>query len=127
MAAFTERLEDQGCSGISVTVDIYIVSHRERSMHNGLVRSWCQAGGVPRDASGKAIYKPDDVLWAAGDPPSPRPFPTPTWDTLRQLREVSKIPVVVKGVLTSEDTAQAVKYGLSGVIVRTTERGSSIR
>jgi len=96
MSAFTEKLEDQGCSGISVTVDIYVVSHRERSMHNGLVRSWCQGNGVPRDASGNPVYKPDDVLWTAGDPPVARPFPTPTWDTLRQLREVSKLPVVVK-------------------------------
>ena len=117
MSAFTEKLEDQGCSGISVTVDIYVVSHRERSMHNGLVRSWCQANGVLRDASGKLVYKPNDVLWTAGDPPSARPFPTPTWDTLRQLREVSKLPVVVQGVLTSEDTELAVKHGLSGVIV----------
>jgi 4-hydroxymandelate oxidase len=117
MATFAEKLEDQGCSGISVTVDIYVVSHRERSMHNGLVRNWCQVNGVPRDASGKVIYKPDDVLWTAGDPPSPRPFPTPTWDTLQRLREVSKIPVVIKGVLTSEDTERAVKYGMSGVIV----------
>jgi len=117
MAAFVEKLEDQGCSGISVTVDIYVVSHRERSIHNGLVRRWCQANGVPRDAGGNLIYKPDDVLWTAGDPPSPRPFPTPTWDTLRQLRDSSKIPVMVKGVLTSEDTEQAVKHGLSGVIV----------
>src|SRR2546430_2594159 len=70
-----------------------------------------------RDASGTPVYKPDDVLWTAGDPPSPRPFPTSTWDTLQQLREVSKIPVVVKGVLTSEDTEMAVKHGLSGVIV----------
>src|SRR5205807_8572565 len=71
----------------------------------------------PRDAVGKLVYEPDDIRWAAGDPPSPRSFPTPTWDTLQQLREVSKIPVVVKGVLTSEDTAQAVKHGMSGVIV----------
>jgi 4-hydroxymandelate oxidase len=117
MTTFAEKLEDQGCSGISVTVDIYVVSHRERSMHNGLVRQWCQANGVPRDAGGKLVYKPDDVLWTAGDPPSPRPFPTPTWDTLQRLREVSKIPVVIKGVLTSEDTDRAVKHGMSGVIV----------
>jgi isopentenyl diphosphate isomerase/L-lactate dehydrogenase-like FMN-dependent dehydrogenase len=117
MAEFAEKLEDQGCSGISVTVDIYVVSHRERSMHNGLVRSWCQGNGVPRDASGNVIYKPTDVLWTSGDPPVPRPFPTPTWDTLQRLREASKIPVVVKGVLTSEDTERAVKSGLSGVIV----------
>lgn len=117
MADFASRLEDQGCSAISVTVDIYVVSHRERSMHNGLVRSWCQMRGIPRNDKGQLIYKPDDVLWTAGDVPQPRPFPTPTWETLQQMREVSKIPVVVKGVMTAEDTELAVKHGLSGVIV----------
>src|SRR6185295_19202985 len=34
MTATTEKLQDQGCAGISVTVDIYHVSHRERSIHN---------------------------------------------------------------------------------------------
>jgi 4-hydroxymandelate oxidase len=33
------------------------------------------------------------------------------------LREVSKIPVVVKCIMTAEDTERAVKCGLSGVIV----------
>jgi isopentenyl diphosphate isomerase/L-lactate dehydrogenase-like FMN-dependent dehydrogenase len=117
MAEFASRLEDEGCSAISVTVDIYVVSHRERSMHNGLVRSWCQMRGVPRNDKGELVYHPDDVLWTAGDVPRPRPFPTPTWETLQQLREVSKIPVVVKGVMTAEDTERAVKHGLSGVIV----------
>src|ERR1700722_12225143 len=117
MTEFANRLEDQGCSAISVTVDIYVVSHRERSMHNGLVRSWCQMRGVPRNEKGELVYHPDDVLWTAGDIPQSRPFPTPTWETLQQLREVSKIPVVVKGVMTAEDTERAVKHGLSGVIV----------
>jgi isopentenyl diphosphate isomerase/L-lactate dehydrogenase-like FMN-dependent dehydrogenase len=133
MATFAEKLEDQGCSAISVTVDIYVVSHRERSMHNGLVRNWCQANGVPRDPKGELIYKPGDVLWTAGEAPKPRPFPTPTWDTLRQLREASKIPVVVKGVLTAEDAELAVKHGLSGIIVsnhgarQLDQTGSTIR
>ena len=73
--------------------------------------------GIPRNDKGQLIYKPDDVLWTAGDMPQPRPFPTPTWETLQQMREVSKIPVVVKGVMTAEDTELAVKHGLSGVIV----------
>src|SRR5689334_2926578 len=75
MAEFANRLEDEGCSAISVTVDIYVVSHRERSMHNGLVRSWCQMRGVPRNDKGELIYHPDDMLWTAGDMPRPRPFP----------------------------------------------------
>jgi 4-hydroxymandelate oxidase len=133
MAAFAEKLDDQGCSAISVTVDIYVVSHRERSMHNGLVRSWCQVNGVPRDAKGELVYKPGDVLWTAGEAPKPRPFPTPTWDTLKQLRDASKLPVVVKGVLTAEDTELAVKHGLSGIIVsnhgarQLDQTGSTIR
>jgi 4-hydroxymandelate oxidase len=117
MVDFAEKLQDQGCSGISVTVDIYHVSHRERSIHNGLVRNWCQANGIPRNQKGELVYKPDDVLWTAGDFPRPRPFPTPMWDTLQRLKESTDLPVIVKGVLTAEDTERAVKSGLSGVIV----------
>lgn len=70
IAAFAEKLEDQGCSGISVTVDIYVVSHRERSMHNGLVRRCCQVKGVPRNDKGEVVYQPEDVLWTSGDAPT---------------------------------------------------------
>jgi 4-hydroxymandelate oxidase len=117
MTSFVEGLEDRGCSGISVTVDIYHVSHRERSVHNKLVRSWCNTGGIPRDTKGRITYKDDDIVWTTGDYPAARRFPTPTWDTLQRLRESTKLPVIVKGVLTSEDTERAVKYGLSGVVV----------
>ena len=118
MAEFAGKLRDKGCSGISVTVDIYHVSHRERSIHNKLVRSWCNANGIPRDAKGELAYKADEIVWTAGDFPQPRPLPTPTWDTLQQLREAaSGMPVIVKGILTAEDTARAVQHGLSGVIV----------
>lgn len=117
MASFAKGLKDRGCSGISVTVDIYHVSHRERSIHNGFSRSWCNGGGIPRGSKRELAYQPDDVVWTSGDFPAPRPFPTPTWDTLAKLRESSPLPVIVKGVMTAEDAERAVKYGLSGVAV----------
>jgi isopentenyl diphosphate isomerase/L-lactate dehydrogenase-like FMN-dependent dehydrogenase len=117
MTEFGRSLKDKGCTGISVTVDIYHVSHRERSIHNGLVRNWCSANGIPRNAQGGLVYQSDDVLWSTGEYPPALRFPTPTWDGIRQLHEAADLPVIVKGVLTSEDTAKAVKYGLSGVIV----------
>jgi isopentenyl diphosphate isomerase/L-lactate dehydrogenase-like FMN-dependent dehydrogenase len=117
MVNFTQKLKDQGCTGISVTVDIYHVSHRERSVHNKLVRTWCNANGIPRNAKGEIVYKPDDIVWTTGDYPPARQFPTPTWETLQRLRETTDLPVIVKGVLTSEDTSRAVKYGMSGVVV----------
>lgn len=116
-AAFSHRLADRGCSGISVTVDIYYASHRERSVRHGFARSWCNGAGIPRDSKGAIAYSPDDVLWTTGDYPMPQRFPTPTWDTLARLRESSHLPVIVKGILTAEDTERALKYGLSGVIV----------
>jgi isopentenyl diphosphate isomerase/L-lactate dehydrogenase-like FMN-dependent dehydrogenase len=116
MKTYGERLKDAGCSGISVTVDIYHVSHRERSIHNGLVRSWCELNGIPRKG-GALDYRPDDVLWTAGDYPPDRKLPTPTWDTLQRLRANVDLPVIVKGVMTAEDTAAAVQYGMSGVVV----------
>lgn len=115
MLNFTEPLEDKGCGGICFTVDIMHVSHRERSIHNKLVRSWCNTG-IPRDAVGKLIYKPTDVYWRTGDYPS-RPFPTPTWETVKQLRELTDLPIIIKGVLTAEDTEKAVEAGMSAVVV----------
>jgi 4-hydroxymandelate oxidase len=117
MADFGRSLKDRGCAGISVTVDIYHVSHRERSIHNGLVRAWCSLNGIPRKADGSLDYKADDVLWSSGEYPPAMRFSTPTWDTLQQLHEAADMPVIVKGVLTAEDTEKAVKHGLSGVIV----------
>jgi isopentenyl diphosphate isomerase/L-lactate dehydrogenase-like FMN-dependent dehydrogenase len=117
MEDWADKLEDKGCSGISVTVDIYHVSHRERSVRNRLVRGWCNSGGIPRDAKGNIIYKPDEIVWTTGDYPADRAFPTPTWDTVQRLREVTKLPVIIKGVMTAEDTERALKYGMSGVVV----------
>ena len=75
-------------------------------------------GGIPRGPNGQLIYRPDDVIWSTGEYPDPKAFPTPTWETLQQLREASpRLPVIVKGVMTSEDTALAVQHGMSGVIV----------
>jgi isopentenyl diphosphate isomerase/L-lactate dehydrogenase-like FMN-dependent dehydrogenase len=85
-------------------------------MRNKLVRSWCQAEGVPRDTAGKLIYQPGDVLWKAGEYPS-RPFPTPTWDTVKQLRDSTALPIILKGILTAEDTEMCVRTGVSAVVV----------
>jgi isopentenyl diphosphate isomerase/L-lactate dehydrogenase-like FMN-dependent dehydrogenase len=91
------------------------VSHRERSIRNRFVRSWCETG-IPRDAQGNLVYRPNDPIWRAGDF-SNRTVPTPTWDTMRLLRDMTDLPVLIKGVMTAEDAAMCVKTGMSGLIV----------
>lgn len=115
MANFVERLEDMGCGAICFTVDIMLVSNRERSIHNKFVRRWCDSG-IPRDPNGNLIYKEGDAAWVTGEFPS-RPFPTPTWETVQQLRDMTELPIILKGILTAEDTAKAVEAGMSAVVV----------
>ncbi len=115
MANFVERLEDLGATGICFTVDNMYVSHRERSIRNKFVRRWCDQG-VPRDAGGNLIHNPEDTIWRTGEYPS-RPFPLPTWETVRELREMTDLPLVLKGLMIGEDVEKAVEYGAAAVVV----------
>ena len=40
-----------------------------------------------------------------------------TWDDLDWLRGQTKLPMLVKGVLTADDAALALQHGVDGVIV----------
>lgn len=114
MKSFVKRLEAQGCSGICFTIDIMHVSHRERDMHNKLERSWCETGLPKRDARGMMPEAKNP--WRAGIMPS-RPSPTPTWNTLKDLRQATSLPIVIKGILTGEDTQRCIDAGANGVMV----------
>ena len=115
MLNFVEKLEDQGCKGICFTVDIMHVSHRERSIHNKFVRRWCDQG-IPRDSAGNLVYQEGEQAWVTGNYPS-LPFATPTWESVKQLRDLTDLPIILKGILTYEDTQRAVQVGVEGVVV----------
>lgn len=116
MLDFVERLEDSSCTGICFTVDSMLVSHRERSIHNGLVRSWCNLGEIPRDENGDLIYRPNERAWITGEYPG-RIAPTPTWETVKQLRDMTDLKIMLKGLMIAEDVERAVKAGADTVVV----------
>lgn len=114
MKTWTKSLESKGCAGICFTTDIMFVSHRDRNIRNRFERAWCETGLPPRDAAGKLprSSNPERV----GVYPS-RPNPTPTWETFRELVSLTKLPVILKGILTEEDAKRAVEFGAAGVVV----------
>jgi isopentenyl diphosphate isomerase/L-lactate dehydrogenase-like FMN-dependent dehydrogenase len=114
MRALAERLEGAGCSGICLSTDIAYVSHRERNIRNQLERAWCETGLPKRDARGRLPRAKNPER--AGIYPS-RPDPTPTWASLRELRETTRLPVIVKGILTHEDAEHCVESGAAAIIV----------
>ncbi|MBM3804652.1 MAG: alpha-hydroxy-acid oxidizing protein [Acidimicrobiia bacterium] len=111
--AFVKRLEDQGCGAICFTTDIMYVSHRERNIRNKFDRAWGETG-IPRDAQGR-VPQPRNPE-RAGLYPS-RPTATPTWDTVRELRAMTQLPIVLKGILRAEDAKLCLEAGVSGIIV----------
>ena len=40
-----------------------------------------------------------------------------TWETIRWLRSITHLPIVVKGVMTSEDAILAIQNGVSAIYV----------
>ena len=117
MLNFVEKLEDMGAAGVSFTVDIPYVSHRETSIRNKFARRWCDdPAGVLRDAQGRLVYKEGQPPWEVGGYPE-RAVSTPTWDTVRRLQDVTELPILIKGILTAEDTEKCVEYGAAGVVV----------
>lgn len=53
-----------------------------------------------------------------GDEPMGNNFTSlPTWDSLAWLRNISTLPIVLKGILTAEDAHLAVEHGMDGIIV----------
>jgi isopentenyl diphosphate isomerase/L-lactate dehydrogenase-like FMN-dependent dehydrogenase len=114
MSKLVEQVEGDGGSGICFTTDIVYASHRERNIHNKFERAWCEVGLPKRDATGRLPRT--GVREQAGNYPS-LANPTPTWNTFRELRALTKLPIVLKGILTGEDAERAVEYGASGIIV----------
>jgi 4-hydroxymandelate oxidase len=114
MKAFVKRTEGAGASGICLSTDIIFVSHRDRNIHSKFERPWCEVGFPPRDAQGKLPLSPNPEL--AGVYPE-RAFPTPEWNDLKELRSLTKLPILVKGIMRAEDARLCVESGASGILV----------
>jgi isopentenyl diphosphate isomerase/L-lactate dehydrogenase-like FMN-dependent dehydrogenase len=105
-----ESYQAAGAKAIVVTVDQQ-ASYYERSLHDrnlgGVTPSSVSGfrrGGAP-PARGPALYRASGVrLWYS-------------WDYLDELRQIVKVPLVVKGILTAEDARICVDRGIDAIIV----------
>jgi 4-hydroxymandelate oxidase len=114
--SLVERVESAGCRALVLTVDAPVLGRRERDMRNqfqlpeGLRVENLTAAGLgelpaPAGESGLAAYFA--TLLDAGL----------TWRDLEWLRSITKLPVLVKGIVRPDDAARAVDHGAAAVIV----------
>jgi isopentenyl diphosphate isomerase/L-lactate dehydrogenase-like FMN-dependent dehydrogenase len=121
-ASFLSRAEQSGYGAVVVTVDTFLLSWRERDIQNAYLPFLHGAG--------LANYFSDPVFREAiGGSPSWHKVraieyfgevfsdPSRTWADLARLKQSTKLPLVVKGLLHPDDARQAVDCGADAVIV----------
>ena len=99
-----EKAEQAGCPVCMLTVDTPVVGNRETSATTLL--KLIEAGELK-------MGNLEGIL------PKGKSFTdmTMTWELIDWLRSNSKMKIVVKGIVTKEDAALAVKYGADGIVV----------
>lgn len=103
-----ERAETAGCKAVCVTVDTPVLGARQRESNSGF-RLPANLGLPNLNLS------PTQVGRAAGF--SQLLNPALSWKDIEWLRSITRIPVLLKGVLNPEDAVRAIDAGVAGVIV----------
>ena len=107
-----ERAEGAGYTAIVLTVDAPVLGPRDRQTREGVaIRSPVPIG------NGADVVPPARAPELKGGVYEFPPDATVTWEILERLREITPLPIVVKGILTGGDARRAVDGGARAVVV----------
>lgn len=116
--SFLKRAEDSGYSGVFLTVDMA-----------GHPVQYFGPKSAEYEKFGTAVYYSDPVFRSRLKEPPERDEKTAhelwrklrnarfTWEKLREIVKVTKLPVVIKGVMHVSDVEECINIGAAGVVV----------
>jgi lactate 2-monooxygenase len=120
--SLVKRAEAAGYEAIVLTVDTFIPGWKSRDLQ----QAWLPF----LNGMGVANYFRDPVFRAALEKPpeedqgaatghflSVQANPSLTWEDLGWLRELTSLPIVIKGIQHVDDAHEAVRRGLDGIVV----------
>ncbi|MBL9018605.1 MAG: alpha-hydroxy-acid oxidizing protein [Myxococcales bacterium] len=115
--ALVERVEAAGCRALVLTVDAPLLGRRERDVRNRF--------GLPPELGVENLHASGYApVPSAGAPESGLAAyfaelldPALTWDVLPWLRSITKLPILVKGIVRADDAVRAVERGAAGIVV----------
>ena len=116
-AHHVKRAENAGCTGLAVTVDRSGGRNQETLFR--LRRTDTRQCDSCHDNSSLAAAQADKPMYEGVDLSGLRNIQSSamTWDYLKRLRDMTKMKVVVKGLLAWEDAKLAADYGYDAIIV----------
>ncbi len=110
------RALEAGCRAVCLTVSVPVQGNRERDAHNRFrLPDGLEMANFLGHTQAHFPQAPETSALARfiGEQFDPRL----DWSAVEWLREVAGIPVVLKGILSSEDARLAVEHGAAAVIV----------
>jgi 4-hydroxymandelate oxidase len=114
--SLVERAEAAGYGVLQITVDLPVLGRREADVRNG----FGLPGGLRvANLDGTGLNVLDSVAGASGVAAYTTRLldPSLTWKDVEWLRSITKLPVIVKGVVRADDARIAVEAGAAGVVV----------
>ncbi|MBA3523528.1 MAG: alpha-hydroxy-acid oxidizing protein, partial [Geodermatophilaceae bacterium] len=106
LAALVARVERAGYAAICVTADVAAYGRRERDLHN----RYFPRQSAERPNLGDGVHVPDTVNRDDYNAAL-------TWEDVAWLRSVTRLPIMIKGIMTGEDATLAVQAGADLVYV----------
>jgi 4-hydroxymandelate oxidase len=125
--ALVRRAEKLGCKALVLTVDAPMIGRRECDIRNrfklphglrlgNLTDVLDQATGAPGDQPPTKIPRPDDDSGLAAYI-SEQCDPAVSWKDIEWFRSITRLPIVLKGILRVDDALRAVVSGIDGIVV----------
>ncbi|HEY9684975.1 MAG TPA: alpha-hydroxy acid oxidase [Oculatellaceae cyanobacterium] len=125
--ALVRRAETLGCKALVLTVDAPMMGRRERDIRNrfklpvglclGNLADVLESNdNSPDTATLAKLPRPDDDSGLAAYI-AEQCDPSVSWKDIEWFRSITTLPIVLKGILRSDDACKAVSYGVDGIVV----------
>ena len=120
--SFVKRAEQAGYGAIVVTLDTWLLGWRPADVSEAFLPFLWGEGNknyLEDPVFRGLLEKPpeEDMQAAIGQWAWQFANPQVTWEDLRWLREITELPIVLKGILHPDDAKLAVEHGVQGVLV----------
>ena len=114
--ALVERAETSGYSALCLTVDAPLLGRRERDVRNEFKlpdgMSMKNLESLPQESLTKVSEGSALEAYFTGELDS-----SLTWESIEWFRSLTRLPILLKGVMAAEDAKLAVESGVEGIIV----------
>ncbi|HEY9578177.1 MAG TPA: alpha-hydroxy-acid oxidizing protein [Pseudobacillus sp.] len=117
--SMVERAEKAGYEAIVITVDTVRPGFRDTDIRSGfspLAKGLGKANYISDPAFMKSLKNSDEVSVAAAIMENIQSLSL-HWNHIIKLKERTKLPILLKGILHPEDARTALEYGIDGLIV----------